>query len=164
MFGLIWEAGKQNTADYFTKHYPPWHHKNEEHILAKSSIPCHATNHQIFPIRKQCERVGYSRNSRAFHTRTIPESYFTLNTVTKFHNCYVTVDIVSLLELQIPLHNSIPLCYCWHFIWDSSILLLIVSHNSIKLILLTSIQLSNSESIFNNTQPDLDPRINGDLW
>ena len=117
--------------------------KNEEHILAKSSIPRHATNQQIFPIRKQCERVCYSRNSRAFHTWTIPESCFTLNPVTQFHNRYVTVDIVSPLALQIPLHNSIPLCYCWHCIWSSNSLLSIVSHNSSKLILLTSIQLSN---------------------
>ena len=27
MFNLIWAAGKQNAADYFTKHHPPWHHK-----------------------------------------------------------------------------------------------------------------------------------------
>ena len=53
----------------------------------------------------------YSSNSRAFDTRTIPESYVTLNTVTQFHNRYIAVDIFSPLALQIPLHNSIPLCY-----------------------------------------------------
>ena len=53
----------------------------------------------------------YSRNSRAIDARTIPESYVTLNPVTQFHNHYVTVDIVSLLALQILLQNSIPLCY-----------------------------------------------------
>ena len=26
-FDLIWAAGKQNAADYFTKHHPPWHQK-----------------------------------------------------------------------------------------------------------------------------------------
>jgi hypothetical protein len=26
-FNLIWRAGKQNLADYFTKHHPPWHHR-----------------------------------------------------------------------------------------------------------------------------------------
>ena len=24
-FDLIWAAGKQNAADYFTKHHPQWH-------------------------------------------------------------------------------------------------------------------------------------------
>ena len=85
--------------------------KNAEHILAKSSVPRHATDQHIFPIREQCERVCYSRNSRAFNRRTIPESYVTLNPVTQFHNRYVTIDIVSLLALQIPLQNSTPLCY-----------------------------------------------------
>ena len=85
--------------------------KNAEHIPEKSSVPRHATNQQILPIGEHCERVSYFKNSRAFDTQTIPESYVTLNPVTQLHNHYVTVDIVSPLALQIPLHNSIPLCY-----------------------------------------------------
>jgi hypothetical protein len=27
-FDLIWAPGKFNLADYFTKHHPPWHHRN----------------------------------------------------------------------------------------------------------------------------------------
>jgi hypothetical protein len=27
-FNLQWEPGKFNLADYFTKHHPPWHHRN----------------------------------------------------------------------------------------------------------------------------------------
>ena len=27
-FNLIWALGKFNLADYFTKHHPPWHHRN----------------------------------------------------------------------------------------------------------------------------------------
>jgi hypothetical protein len=26
-FQLIWRKGSTNMADYFTKHHPPWHHK-----------------------------------------------------------------------------------------------------------------------------------------
>ena len=26
-FDLLWSPGKQNKADYFTKHHPPWHHR-----------------------------------------------------------------------------------------------------------------------------------------
>ncbi len=28
-FNLYWAAGKSNRADYFSKHFPPIHHKNE---------------------------------------------------------------------------------------------------------------------------------------
>ena len=27
MFDLSWRKGELNRADYFTKHFPPWHHK-----------------------------------------------------------------------------------------------------------------------------------------
>ena len=27
-FQLIWRKGATNMADYFSKHHPPWHHKN----------------------------------------------------------------------------------------------------------------------------------------
>jgi hypothetical protein len=26
-FNLLWQPGKFNLADYFTKHFPPWHHR-----------------------------------------------------------------------------------------------------------------------------------------
>ena len=32
IFDLIWEAVKQNAADYFTKHHPPWNHKRMRRI------------------------------------------------------------------------------------------------------------------------------------
>ena len=110
-FDLIWAAGKQNAADYFTKHHPQWHLKKCEHVLAKISAPCHTPNQQIFLICEQCERVCYSRNSRAFDTQTIPESYVTLNPISQFHNRYMTVNIVSPFALQNPVQNSTPLCY-----------------------------------------------------
>ena len=83
--------------------------KNVEHVLAKGCVPRHAPNQQIFPICEQCERVCYSRNSCAFDTQTIPDSYITLNPITQFHIRYITVNIVSPLALQTPVQNSIPL-------------------------------------------------------
>ena len=65
------------------------------------------TKKNLYERRDHC----YSRNSCAFDTQTIHKSYVTLNPVTKFHYCYVTVEILSPLALKIPLHNSIPLCY-----------------------------------------------------
>ena len=85
--------------------------KNEERVLSKSSVQRHAPNQQIFPLCEQCERVCYSRNSRAYYTQIIPKSYVTLNPITQFHNHYMTVITVSPLALQIPVHNPIPLNY-----------------------------------------------------
>jgi hypothetical protein len=31
-FNLYWAPGKLNSADYFTKHYPPSHHKLMRHL------------------------------------------------------------------------------------------------------------------------------------
>jgi hypothetical protein len=30
-FNLQWELSKFNLADCFTKHHPPWHHRNMRH-------------------------------------------------------------------------------------------------------------------------------------
>ena len=31
-FVLKWEEGSTNKVDYFTKHHPPWHHKEMGHM------------------------------------------------------------------------------------------------------------------------------------
>ena len=82
-----------------------------EHVLAKSSVQRHAPNQKMLPVCEQYEKVCYFRNSPAYNTQTISESYVTLNPITQIHNRYMTVNIVSPLELQIPVHNSILLHY-----------------------------------------------------
>ena len=42
MFDLIWVEGKQNAADYFTKHHPPWHHKRMRHVYLQQ-VAYHVT-------------------------------------------------------------------------------------------------------------------------
>jgi len=36
-FKLTWRPGVDNMADYFSKHHPPWYHKNVVQIFTKKS-------------------------------------------------------------------------------------------------------------------------------
>ena len=36
-FDLVWEPGKENRADYFTKHFPPKHHLLQRHIFLQQA-------------------------------------------------------------------------------------------------------------------------------
>ena len=50
-FKLVWEPGKQNRADYFTKHFPPKHHLLQRHIflqqakINQTARVCYSVNH-----------------------------------------------------------------------------------------------------------------------
>jgi hypothetical protein len=43
-FNLIWEPGKTNRADYFTKHFPPKHHQEQRKIYLHSKSNPQAAN------------------------------------------------------------------------------------------------------------------------
>ena len=36
LFHILWEEGKKNLADYFTKHHPIWHHRTMRPIYVKA--------------------------------------------------------------------------------------------------------------------------------
>ena len=42
-FDLIWAPGKFNLADYFTKHHPPWHHRNMRYKYIQRVNSAHNT-------------------------------------------------------------------------------------------------------------------------
>ena len=60
-FDLVWEPGKENRADYFTKHFPPKHHLLQRHIFlqqAKSNQTarvCYSVN-RYKPLQNQLLR------------------------------------------------------------------------------------------------------------
>ena len=60
-FRILWKKGKKNTADYFTKHHPIWHHRTMGQILLK-------------PTRK------YIENSVTGKMEPDEECYGTINT------------------------------------------------------------------------------------
>ena len=44
-YKVIWQAGRDNTADYFTKVHPPAHHRRRQHLYVDTlPIGRHFTN------------------------------------------------------------------------------------------------------------------------
>jgi hypothetical protein len=43
-FNLYWAAGKKNGADYYSKHFPPVHHKKERYRPGRLQRPAHLIN------------------------------------------------------------------------------------------------------------------------
>ncbi len=67
-FNLIWAPGKFNLADYFTKHFPPWHHR---FMRYKYIQKVHSAWHNIQPVSARgCVSSTYPQSAtwNSIHT------------------------------------------------------------------------------------------------
>jgi hypothetical protein len=46
-FNLLWAPGKSNLADYFTKHFPPWHHRKMRYKYLQKLNSVHNTLRKV---------------------------------------------------------------------------------------------------------------------
>ena len=73
-FNLIWSPGKDNKADYFTKHHPPWHHKKMRYRYLRklTSQSALAAQSHVSCMRRGCVT---SSGGPVPHGSTIPHTF-----------------------------------------------------------------------------------------